>query len=262
MPSNTASNRTVRNRAKKHEDFETMTSTTSSTSDDFAESLARQRSVQMLRDKSGYSAALKKAKFKVHAQFSRKTVLSMRSLMPMALFKKIKRMMTEELGQSVLGTEQMLYDDIKALEYEYEGATFVGDGKNSPKVSVVRLSDVKQVIKDAVSELVKNNLMEQLTNCADNKLWLHVSGDKGGKSTKLVMQVLNCKKRQSVQSAIVLGMFEGDKDSRFNVGTAFGPLFLALEATASELKDLHISCPVFQEQSSRPEVTKGRHTGY
>ena len=86
-----ASKRTVRNRAVSQEKFEKRISSTSNCStQSIEENITTQRVVQMNRDREGYAKALKKAKFVVHANFSRHTVLKMRSMMPMTLFKKNK----------------------------------------------------------------------------------------------------------------------------------------------------------------------------
>lgn len=239
-----ASNRTIRNRAKIHENFEKRMSCTSFANSD-EESITTQRVAQMKRDRTGYCKALKLAKFTVHARFSRKTVLTMKSLMPMTLFKKVKRLFVDEMGFNNMGTEKELYGEMKTLQFEYDGATFIGDSPGNPKVSVIRVADVREVIRETCNELITSGLFEPLTNADEDMLWLHVSGDKGGKSTKLVLQVLNAKNRQSVTSARLLGMFEGDKDSRHNVGIAFGPIFDALQAAAEDIKGLKIQRPVF-----------------
>ena len=206
----------------------------------------------MKRDRVGYGEALKKAKFMVHAKFSRKTVLQMKALMPMTLFKKVKRIFREECGFNNFGTEQELYHEMKDLQFEYDGATFIGDSPGNPKVSVVRVNDVKHVIKTACADLIKNGLFETLPNVDRGQLWLHVSGDKGGKSTKLILQILNASNRQSIMSAHLLAMFEGDKDSRHNVGIAFGSIFEALEEVAKDIESLDIHRP---EDDSAPTST-------
>lgn len=225
VDSKDASNKTLRNRAKEHECFERRASCSTTNAAHVDDNLTIQRATQMKRDRDGYAKALQAAKFIVHAKFSRKTVLAMKALMPMTLFKKVKRLFLDEVGFNNMGTEKELYSEMKRLQYEYEGATFIGDSQGNPKVSVVRVADIREVIKQTTEELIRGGLFEPLSNVAKDELWLHVSGDKGGKSTKLILQVLNAKNRQSVISARLLAMFEGDKDSRHNVGIAFGPIF-------------------------------------
>ena len=53
-------------------------------------------------------------------------------------------------------------------------------------------------------------------------------------------------------SAHLLAMFEGDKDSRHNVGIAFGSIFEALEEVAKDIESLDIHRP---EDDSAPTST-------
>lgn len=46
-------------------------------------------------------------------------------------------------------------------------------------------------------------------------LALHVTGDKGGSSTKLLVQILNSTKQHSVKSSKLLAFFEGCPDDRY-----------------------------------------------
>ena len=62
----------------------------------------------------------------------------------------------------------------------------------------------------------------------------------------MVLQVLNGKKnRHNVKSARLLAMFEGDKDSRHNVGIAFGPVLESVREAARDIGNLGIPCPTF-----------------
>lgn len=49
----------------------------------------------------------------------------------------------------------------------------------------------------------------------------------------------------TIISARLLAMFEGDKDSRHNVGIAFGPIFEALGEAAADIANLKIVLPVY-----------------
>ena len=106
VDSKEASKRTVRNRAKSHEKFERRTSCISSTrasGETISENLLTQRAAQMKRDGVGYGEALKKAKFMVHTKFSRKTVLQIKALMPMTLFKKVSVFSVKNVDSITLG---------------------------------------------------------------------------------------------------------------------------------------------------------------
>ena len=130
--SNEASKRTIRKRAKAMEDMEktiSVRSQTQTSNDVITNAVLTQRAAQIKRDRTGYLEACKKANFKTHAKFTRKTVMEMRSLMPMTLFKKVKRLMCRELKTNVLGSESQLYTEMNELNFEYEGSTFIGDSK-------------------------------------------------------------------------------------------------------------------------------------
>ena len=68
-----------------------------------------------------------------------------------------------------MGSETTLYNDITDLNFEHEGATFIGDSKGNPKVSVIRVASVKQVIQKTCNELIKSNVFEPLTNCDEEQ---------------------------------------------------------------------------------------------
>ena len=58
---------------------------------------------------------------------------------------------------------------------------------------------------------------------------LVICGDKGGSSTKIICQFTDSEASHSVRTAKLLGIYQGGKDSRANIQTAFGPIFAQLE---------------------------------
>ena len=58
---------------------------------------------------------------------------------------------------------------------------------------------------------------------------LLVCGDKGGSSTKILCQFTNTQASHSVKTAKSLGIYQGSKESRENIQTAFGPIFAQLD---------------------------------
>ena len=81
-----------------------------------------------------------------------------------------------------------------------------------------------------------------LDNTEDDTLWCHISGDKGGRSTKILLQIINGTNRHSIKSAKMLGMFEGGKDSRHNIEMAFKPVFDQIRELAADF-DLDLDRP-------------------
>ena len=54
----------------------------------------------------------------------------------------------------------------------------------------VYVVSVEDVVKKIVNDLRNAGLIQQLENTTDETLWLHISANKGGKSTKLILQVI------------------------------------------------------------------------
>ena len=55
-------------------------------------------------------------------------------------------------------------------------------------------------------------------------MWVLLKGDKGGKSTKLLLQFLNCKEQYSIHTACLLAIYEGNKDNYQCTQKVFGPV--------------------------------------
>ena len=51
-----------------------------------------------------------------------------------------------------------------------------------------------------------------------------ICGDKGGPSTKILCELLNCRASHSFKTAKLLGIFEGAKDDHDNIELIFGPI--------------------------------------
>ena len=54
---------------------------------------------------------------------------------------------------------------------------------------------------------------------------LLVCGDNGGSSTEILCQFTNSQASHSMKTAKLLGIYQGSKESRENIQTAFGPIF-------------------------------------
>ena len=63
--------------------------------------------------------------------------------------------------------------------------------------------------------MIDNNELTNLEIVGQNKLYVSLLGDKGGTSTKLLLQVLNTESQaHSNRYAKMIGIYEGDKENR------------------------------------------------
>lgn len=127
---------------------------------------------------------------------------------------------------------------MKSLEFEYECGEFVTSSEK--KVSFIRVSNFTDVLTQTVEELKQSRHLISHSNIPDNVLWTLFTGDKGGKSTKLLLQILNCKEQHSVHCARLLAIFEGDKDSYECLEKVFKPIIDEAIQVLSDLPALNI----------------------
>ena len=99
------------------------------------------------------------------------------------------------------------------MEFEYECGTFTS--ASGDKLQFVCVVSVEDVVKKTVNDLRNAGLIQQLENTTDETLWLHISANKGGKSTKLILQVINVSEdgRHSIKQCMLIGFFEGKDNS-------------------------------------------------
>ncbi|XP_072046234.1 uncharacterized protein [Amphiura filiformis] len=251
VSSSNCSRQTLANRSEAIEEFQSLLACdATSTPEERTTAVTEQRATMFKRDREGYAKALEKAGFKTLGKFTRETVLDLRSRMPMESWQYVKRVLLKELGINLMGTERQLKEEIKALQFEYECISF-NDANTGKPIHAIRAANVNDVITRTLELLQERNQLELLDNNDDDTLWIHISGDKGGKATKILLQVVNASNRHSIKSAKMLGMFEGGKDSRENIELAFKPIFDQIQELA---KDFHLDVnrPT-QLQSPTPE---------
>jgi len=97
------------------------------------------------------------------------------------------------------------------MEFEYECGNFASS--TGKQVSFVRVTNLSDVVKKSVNQLNESGFFVEKSNIPKNLLWVLLMGDKGRKSTKLLLQFLNCKEQHSIHTARLLAIFEGDKDN-------------------------------------------------
>jgi len=101
-------------------------------------------------------------------------------------------------------------------------------------------SQTSDVLTKSVAQLNESSLLKKKSNIPENVLWVLLSGDKGGKSTKLLLQFLNCKEQHSVHTARLLAIFEGDKDNYECIKEVFGPVIEVTQKVLANLSELNL----------------------
>ena len=114
-------------------------------------------------------------------------------------------------GYDIFGSEKEIREHLKSMEFEYECGNF--ESSNGKEVSFLRVANVSDVVKKSVTQLNESGFFVEKSNMPTNLLWVLLTGDKGGKSTKLLSQFLNCKEQHSIHTARLLAIYEGDKDN-------------------------------------------------
>ena len=89
------------------------------------------------------------------------------------------------------------------------------------------------------AQMNESGLLVKKNNIPENVLWVLLSGDKGGKSTKLLLQFLNCKEQHSVNTARLLAIFEGDKDNYEWIQKVFGPVIDETQKILADVSELN-----------------------
>ena len=99
---------------------------------------------------------------------------------------------------------------------------------------------MSDVVKKSVTQLNESGFFVEKSNIPRNLLWVLLTGDKGGKSTKLLLQFLNCKEQHSIHTARLLAIYEGDKDNYQCTQKVFGPVIEATMQVLSNITELEL----------------------
>ena len=197
-----------------------------------------QRASMIRRDKVGFLQSAVPAgvtnlkKFKL----SPEVTLELKSQMPLDLKRLVKRTLQENLGVDLLGTEFKLREGLKEHgEFVYEAGSFEAEGK---KVSFLRVTSILEVIQKSVLALQGSKRLIPIPNTPVDCLHVLVTGDKGGSSTKILLQFQDCERMHSAKTSKLLGVFDGARDSRLCIANAFGPLFIELQKLSNKISAL------------------------
>ena len=90
-------------------------------------------------------------------------------------------------------------------------------------VRFLQVTDTADVLRRTVSWLRTSDQLLHIPCYVPGELRLLVTIDKGGPSTKMVIQVLNCRNRHSTKTARLLAFFRGDVDSYDNMKKVLQP---------------------------------------
>ena len=155
----------------------------------------------------------KEAGIKLVIKFNIKDVAALKAELLCEQVRMLKRAFSDAFGFDIFGFEKSLHEYVGKLEMPFESGTFTSEV--SKTVHFVRIVDVKHVIMQFVEELLESDSLETPGNINNNTLYISLLGDKGGTSTKLLLQVLNTKDliMQSNRTAKMIGIYEGDKEN-------------------------------------------------
>ena len=125
----------------------------------------------------------------------------------------------------------------------------------STHLNIVLIVDVKHAIMQFVeAELLESDSLETPGNINNNTLYISLSGVKGGISTKLLLQVLDTKDSiiRSNRAAKMIGIYEGDKESRECIDAIFFGLINDIQDVCENIKEVHLrshrNCPETSNQ--------------
>ena len=168
---------------------------------------------------------------------------------PLSTIAVLKRLFIKTFGNDPFTTLAAIREARAELSFDYECGSF--DDQDSNKVHFLRITDTDTVLQKTVINLSNSGELEHLCCYAQDELRLLVTLDKGGCSTKLVLQVLNAKRRHSTSTARLLGFFRGGEDSSSNVEKVFGPI-IASYNTAKNVHKLQLPAPAAPTQQFSP----------
>ena len=124
------------------------------------------------------------------------------------------------------------------------------ESSNGKKVSFVRVANVSYVVKKSVTQLNESGFFDEKDNIPKNLLWVLLTGDKGGKSTKLLLQFLNCKEQHSIHTARLLAIYEGDNDNYQCIQKVFGPVVEETMKVLSNITELDLKVDLTKNHMS------------
>ncbi|KAJ7391182.1 hypothetical protein OS493_019313 [Desmophyllum pertusum] len=232
--SSTASESTLKKRSQVLEHLtESISAPTKSLED-----IVCQEATTIRRNKKQFLESAAQSGLKITSSFTLKQISELKAHMPMEMLRMIKRSFKDALGYDIFGPERDIRNHLKSMEFAYECGNF--ESSTGKQVSFVRVANISDVITKSVTQLNESDHFVKKSNVPNNVLWVLLTGDKGGKSTKLMLQFLNCKEQHSVNTARLLAIFEGDKDNYECIEKVFGPVIDETKKVLSDMSELNL----------------------
>ena len=141
-------------------------------------------------------------------------------------------------GYDTFGQEKEIQEHLKSMEFEYECGNL---SKFKWKESVFwKSSQCVWCSKEICNPTEWKWLFGWKEQHPKKFAVVLLTGDKGGNSTKLLLQFLNCKEQHSIHTARLLATYEGNKDNYRCMQKVFGPVIKETIKVLSNITELDI----------------------
>ena len=216
----------------------TLISTASKDQEKQFQDVITQQASLINRRKGMFLEAAKEASIKLVTKFDIKDLASLKAEMPMEQIRMLKRAFKDSFGFDVLGSEKELRDYFGKLSMPFEGRVYTTSGDDPKEVHFVRVVNIGRVVTQMLDGLTSSNLLCPIPNVKDCELYLLLTGDKDGSTTKLMLQTLNSDRNHSVRAAKLIGIYEGEKENRERIEHLLGPVIKELQTFSKKCQGL------------------------
>ena len=173
------------------------------------------------QNKNTFLAAANSAAIKIFSSFTLDEMASLSTKLLLRTIAAIKHMFTAPFGCNPFSPLSAVRQRRDELSFKFEWGFYnTADNKT---VRFLRVTDTADVLRRTVSWLRTSDQLLHIPCYVPGELRLLVTIDKGGPSTKMVIQVLNCRNRHSTKTARLLAFFRGDVDSYDNMKKVLQP---------------------------------------
>ena len=217
---------TVKKRSQAIETYVAAISAPSSASNTSSAAIAEQIACAIRRDSATFLTAANAAGLRVFAKFTMNQLAAIGQELPMSMIIVLKHLFKSIYGFDPFGPVAAIRSKMFDVSFQHECGERVEQG--GKMVTFLCVTDPVDVIKRTVKELHAAGELDPLSPVSKRELRLMLSVDKGGASTKMMLQVLDTKMRHSTRRARLLAFFEGGKDSHENMREIFSPIFSCL----------------------------------
>ena len=208
------------------------------------------------RNRSAFLTAANKAGINIFGSFELKDIARLSVEIPLRTLGMLKRMFRESFGCDPFASLEEIRHKRADLSFNFECGSF--QDEDGHEINFLRVTDIDSVLKKTMAELHNNGRLEQLTCWKEKELCLLLPVDKGGCSTKMVLQVLNSSNRHSTSTARLLAFFRGE-DTWQNMKTVFSPVIEAMYARAKRIAELKLPLPPLKTAKPTKATKKAYH---